>query len=481
MKRNIVLIILDTVRKDYFEEYAERITKKSGTSFSQCRAASSWSVPSHASIFTGKLPHQHDIHSESFEGSFDFHEELHNQIFLKEFKKYSKFGVSSNIYINKKFGFDKFFDEFRDHSIGDHYSAVPFPEASVDLTSNHGSPLEKYLKGTKKAFSTENPFKNLVNGMWLSFGEKLENLPLPRVGDKGAKANADSIRQFTSNTSEPYFVFANFMDAHNPLQNSVAYDQSLHSVQNSWSSNEYDKWELLIEGCDDDDYIQNYRDLYGTSIDYLDQVIHDLSNDILSESDNETTIIVTADHGHNLGYDMENGYFHHTASLSEGVLHVPLEIINPPSEWPAEVTNKFSQIHLPQLIELIKNSEWDEEVLEKEPVVAERIGLLGENSEVNYQNSNEIDEEFWNRMIRCGYDKLTKYEWDSLDNSKKYELDPEQACWQSLCSKEPVIPDRILSVFDEEIKEYKSKWRDQKQDLSFDPDTAQNLKDLGYL
>jgi hypothetical protein len=36
-------------------------------------------------------------------------------------------------------------------------------------------------------------------------------------------------------------------------------------------------------------------------------------------------------------------------------------------------------------------------------------------------------------------------------------------------------------LFDEGIKEYKSKWRDQKQDLSFDPDTAQDLKDLGYL
>ncbi|MDB2226201.1 sulfatase-like hydrolase/transferase [Halorubrum ezzemoulense] len=481
MTRNIALFILDTVRKDYFDDYAWRTKRKSGTSFSQCRAASSWSVPSHASIFSGELPHQHNIHSESFDGSFDFHSKLRNQTFLDDLESYDTFGVSSNIYINEDFGFGKLFNQFRDHSIGDHYSAVPFPEASIDLTSNHGNLLEKYLKGTKKALSSRYPLKNLLNGMWLSFGDKLENIPLPRVGDKGAKANADSILQFISDTSEPYFVFANFMDAHNPLQNSVVYDQSLHSVQNSWSSNEYDKWELLIEGCDDDDYIQNYRELYGTSIDYLDQVIHDLSNDILSQSDNETTIIVTADHGHNLGYDMENGYFHHTASLSEGVLHVPLEIINPPPEWPAEVTNKFSQVHIPQLVELIKNGEWDEKVLENESVVAERIGLLGENSEIDYPNSNEIDEEFWNRMIRCGYDKSIKYEWDSLDNSKKYELDIEQACWQSLCSKEPVIPDRILALFDEEINEYKSKWGNQKQDLSFDPDTAQDLKDLGYL
>jgi len=61
--RNVVLIVLDTVRKDYFDEYAYRLQDRSDVTFSNCRAASSWSVPSHASMITGELPHVHGIHT----------------------------------------------------------------------------------------------------------------------------------------------------------------------------------------------------------------------------------------------------------------------------------------------------------------------------------------------------------------------------------------------------------------------------------
>jgi predicted AlkP superfamily pyrophosphatase or phosphodiesterase len=63
MPRNVILLVLDTVRKDYFDEYASQIQSLSDVSFSQCRTASSCSVPSHASILTGELPHEHGQHS----------------------------------------------------------------------------------------------------------------------------------------------------------------------------------------------------------------------------------------------------------------------------------------------------------------------------------------------------------------------------------------------------------------------------------
>lgn len=480
MSRNIVFIVLDTVRKDYFDEYATRISRESDTSFEQCRAVSSWSVPSHASMFSGQLPHQHNVHSESFDHSFDFYDNLEGGTFIDDLQEYNTFGVSSNIYINAEFGVNSFFDEFVDHSIGDHYSAVPFPEALTDFPTDADTRLGNHIQGLRKSISSDSPLKNMCNGMWLSFNDYIEMLPIPRVGDNGAKSNAKSIQDFISRSSEPFFVFANFMDAHNPLQNTRVYDQTLHSVSNSWSSNKYDKWELLIEGCDDSEYIQNYRDLYGTSIDYLDRIISRLIPDIMGESDGETTIVITADHGHNLGFESEKGYFHHTGSLSEGVLHVPLEIINPPSDWPSEVQEKIPLSNIPILIELIKNEEWDEGIVE-DTVVAERIGLLGEDSDVNYDGQQEVDSQFWNRMIRCGYESHEKFEWDSVGNSKKYNLDDGRPCSQSMKDQGCAIPGSILSVFDEDIKEYKSKWENRSQDLTFNSETKQSLKDLGYL
>lgn len=481
MNRNIVLIVLDTVRKDYFDEFAPRISEASGTSFKNCRAASSWSVPSHASIFTGLLPHQHDIHSESFDANFDFGESLDDNMISDMLGEYKTFGVSSNLYINKEFGFDALFDEFIDHSIGTHYTAAPFPDVSVDLSSDADSWFGKQMHGLWKALTSKNPLKSLCNGIWYTFGDQIEKLPLPRIGDNGAKANSKAIREFTDRTEEPFFVFANFMDAHNPLQNSLVYDQSLHSVSNSWSSNEKDKWELLIENSETEQYRENYRELYGASIEYLDRIVVQLINILVSETSNETTILITADHGHNLGFEHENGYYHHTASLSEGILHVPLEVINPPETWPEEVPEYVSQIQFPSLIASIKDETWNDDILTGKPVAAENIGLLGETSEIDYEDKSNVDHDFWNRMIRCGYINGLKYEWGSDDNCYKYELDSKRTCWQKLIESDCDIPANLRERFDESIEIYKSRWEGSNQNLSFDDSVSENLKDLGYL
>jgi len=59
--RNVVLLCLDTVRKDYYDEYAPPLRAQADTMLKRCYASSGWSMPSHASIFTGQLPHVHGI------------------------------------------------------------------------------------------------------------------------------------------------------------------------------------------------------------------------------------------------------------------------------------------------------------------------------------------------------------------------------------------------------------------------------------
>lgn len=120
MTRNVVLVVLDTVRKNTFDEYAPRLRRRSDLSFEQCRAASSWSVPSHASIFTGELPSEHGIHAESFDADFSFASVDPESTFLGRLPGHRTVGVSANAYVNSTFGFDALFDEFHDFSIGSH-------------------------------------------------------------------------------------------------------------------------------------------------------------------------------------------------------------------------------------------------------------------------------------------------------------------------------------------------------------------------
>jgi arylsulfatase A-like enzyme len=61
MSRNIVFIYLDSVRKDYFDVYASRLSAMADTTFEQCRAPSGWSLPNYASLLTGTLPHEHGV------------------------------------------------------------------------------------------------------------------------------------------------------------------------------------------------------------------------------------------------------------------------------------------------------------------------------------------------------------------------------------------------------------------------------------
>lgn len=58
---NTNLIIIYTVRKDYFDEHARRLRELADIEFERCSAPSSWSISSHASMFAGELPHRHGV------------------------------------------------------------------------------------------------------------------------------------------------------------------------------------------------------------------------------------------------------------------------------------------------------------------------------------------------------------------------------------------------------------------------------------
>lgn len=63
MKPNVILLCLDSVRKDDFDTHMSSTLEMATEEYDQMRAASSWSVPSHASMLTGKIPSESGVHS----------------------------------------------------------------------------------------------------------------------------------------------------------------------------------------------------------------------------------------------------------------------------------------------------------------------------------------------------------------------------------------------------------------------------------
>lgn len=487
MTRNVVLVVLDTVRKDYFDEYAPRLCEASALSFEQCRTASSWSVPSHASIFTGTLPSEHGIHSESFDASFGFAEALdRDDTFLGDLPEHRTVGLSANAYVNSLFGFDALFDEFHDFSIGSHTNESLFPEGltvqDYMARTDEDSAARRYLGFLHACVAHDRPGRSLANGVWSQVGHRFRGLPLPEFVDDGASAISGRLFDgVEDDASRPAFAFVNYMDAHTPLRNLVQYDGSLHDVPNTWSSTELDKWQLNREGAATAEYARNYRQLYGAAIDYLDRRVIEVIDDLRAATDRETTFVVTADHGHNLGYDADDGLYHHTGSMSEGLLHVPCEIIDPPAGWEGVESRYLSQLELGEIVRLLAHDEPFDESLLSDRVAAETVGLLGTDDGTWGRDFSAEEYAHWNRMIRTVHERTTKYEWDSLGETAEYRLDPDRPCWQERTATGVEIPTTARDLFAVDVDEYKARAAGRSQDMDFDDAVEDRLETLGYL
>ena len=116
---NVLLIVLDTVRADRLSLYGyrrptsptlERLAKR-GIRFDEARATAPWTLPSHASMFTGRWPHELDV---------NWHTPLGTKFpTLAEYlgsRGYATAGFVANVhYCSYEFGLDRGFTHYEDY------------------------------------------------------------------------------------------------------------------------------------------------------------------------------------------------------------------------------------------------------------------------------------------------------------------------------------------------------------------------------
>lgn len=461
--RNIVLLCLDTVRKDFFDKYASRISKKSDVEFKQCRAVSSWTIPSHGSMFTGECPHKHGAHSHKPH----FSNVSKSDTFLSRMPNYTSISVTSNIFLRSANGFNCMFDI--DKSV---VNGCWYPDGLTPAALDMANSSNKYLTALYSAATHDSPLKSLINlgTSYIKLNARRSRIPQPI--DDGATVVSREVNDTISQADEPFFLFANFMDAHSPHTPTLGYDSDLYSAPWSWTSSkgvshiQFNAGDTLSE-----EYIRRYRELYAAAIEYLDKKVSLLIENILNNTDRETTIIITADHGENLAYDTDNGFIGHQASLSEGVLHVPFCIVNPPSE-PVNIEYKYiSHLELGELVAGIATGDIPD--VSEQRVVAERIGTSAAEA------LSDQETQYWDRAIRCMYDKHNKTVWDSLGNVNRYELNSNQPCWQQYVSNKISGTKDFDSLFSRPI--YKLNESSAMHYGSYDQSLKSRLRDLGYI
>ena len=116
-KPNIILIILDTVRADHLSCYGYHknttpnidLIAKEGVLYLNAISQSPWTLPSHASIFTGTYlsKHRTDIDNKKLNPKLMTITE-----YLSNKADYKCYGISNNVWVSREFNFNRGFHQF---------------------------------------------------------------------------------------------------------------------------------------------------------------------------------------------------------------------------------------------------------------------------------------------------------------------------------------------------------------------------------
>lgn len=461
---NIIVLCLDTVRKDYYDEYATRLRSMSSIQFEGMRALSSWSAPSHAGMLTGAVPSESGVHAH--QRRFDPIDRSDTLLGPLAEAGYESICISANVYASPAFGFDRFFDRTIPIS-----SSSRFPEGMdvqqfIQNRSEEG--LGSYFEFLRAAVAHDHPLKTLLNGLFLKVQDANAHLPFPNLFDYGAHSIARVLREEARSADRPVFAFANVMDVHGPHAPFRGLDHDLHDAPATFHSSEFKDWDVSVadELGEYEDEVRTVRNLYTAEIDYLDRVLSEVIRDIEEQTCRETVFIITADHGENLGYASEDFLMNHVSSLSEALLHVPFDVVGP--ERSETITGLASHADLGGIISALRE-ETDLGQFERETARAE---IVGSGSGF----PDEGDEDYWNRSQRVVYRDDRKYYRDERGDEAVYDVSGDP-------STQRLLPDEEVTqaLFDEHFGPWVDKSEESDMGSDVDAATKSRLEDLGYL
>ena len=337
---NVVLIVLDTASADHLSlnGYSRRTSPtldglaRRGIRFDRARATSSWTLPSHASFFTGRWPHELSA------GWLTPLDATHPT--LAEYlgsKGYATAGFVANLfYCGMDTGLARGFTDYRDYI---------FPQLSaLKMASLIGRPVEG-LRAIDDLLSMRidsTLFQNLLS----------------KFDADRRKPAAVVNREFLDwlsrrdRPARPFFAFLNYFDVHSPYK---LPDWGIHRFgaepRTGREVELIERWRTVDKHGLSFQEIAFVRDSYDDCIADLDEQLGRLIDDLERRGILERTwLIITSDHGESFGE--QPGIFSHGTSLYQPQLHVPLLVVPPTTrhQLPRFVTETVSLRDLPSTI-----------------------------------------------------------------------------------------------------------------------------------
>ncbi len=318
-RKNVILITLDTVRADHLSLYGySRDTSqhlqqfaRDATVYTRTIAASDMTLASHASIFTGLYPSQHGAHWALGRGKggvaigpefgLSLAPNSRTLASILTGKGYRTMGIAANVpYLQHAFHLDQGFQ----------YFSLPVPRIFLDQSC---------------------PFclrADLANVLGRFFAQRLSDLLYVRAGT--VNREAFQLLDQEKAGSRPFFLFLNYMDAHEPYFPPAPYDLKYPGKDVTMTVERY--WPIEFRALSGtrpytDQDRRRDESQYDGAIAYIDAELGALFAKLkqLSLYDN-SIIVVTSDHGQSFG---EKGLVGHGSSVYQEQVHVPLIVKYP--------------------------------------------------------------------------------------------------------------------------------------------------------
>ena len=330
MAPNVLLIVLDTARRDAIEPYGAQAgtsptiaqLARRGHALPHAYSTASWTLPSHVSIFTGLLPRQFGLCQPpggSPQGAREPLERNRDRLLAEVLRRagYVTQGWSTNLWASAHAGFDIGFDSLE------------------YVASGREDRLNALLAGGIRAQLA-----------WAREG-------LRSRSDDGAATIGSALTHAIDEWSgTPTFWFVNLSECHSPYLPPRPWNEfdPLDRVRAALEAKRYLNFESICLYAAGGLEIpvaafERMRALYRSAIAYMDDWIAGVLEALERRGIlDDTLVIVTSDHGENFG---EGGLIAHGFSVDERLTAVPLVMAGPGAVESDEV---FSLASLPRVI-----------------------------------------------------------------------------------------------------------------------------------
>lgn len=462
-KPNIVIFLMDCVRPDHMScyGYPKKTTpnidavRKEGVLFRNAITTSGWTLPTHASLFTGLYPSLHGAHREHL--YLDDKYPTMAQI-LKE-EGYETAGFSSVGYVSRKTGLDRGFANFYE--------------------SFHKDGLRNQLDSYTMRYK--------IIRFFSLFFERIRRDTIP-----GRIVNWKVKNWFRNRKrSKPFFLFVHYIDAHKPYRFNSYYNRLFISnekklnLSKDISDYNWPQLTLNLHRIDKETLLSLY-DSKLFAVDYcISEIIGYLKEQCLYDN---TVLFFLSDHGERV-----IGGFDHHFFLDDEVLRIPLIV-----RWPEDFNPGTEREDLVSIVDLL-------------PTILDMLGLRDAEIRAPLQGYSLLDPCKGNRYViaergrmndpwfnkfselktmnclpptdcvrKAVRTKRFKYIWSSDGEFELYDLASDPVEKVNLINDLPIVATELEDLLFEAVKTEEIRI-DQKKSAEIEGELRKSLEGLGYL